>query len=251
MIDKISIIMTFHNEGLLANYALTGMSRLRKMSDLAGLSTELICVLDNIDADTRDIVINHSCMRSADIVEEVANGDLAASRNSGTARASGDFIAIVDGDDYYSDDWFIKAHMEMTKNRQAKLICHPEWVVSFGESHSLYKVLDQRNTEYPLPSLLKHHPWISCSFGVRETYEKFPYRLVYHGRTGFAYEDWHWNLELLSYGYMHITAADTALYYRRKKNSMLVTHNSSRGIIRPTHFFDRVDLWPKKFHIYE
>lgn len=244
MANKISMVVTFHNEGILANYALQGFIRNRKMAEKNGCETELICVLDRTDVDTKKIVSNHACLRESDHIILVNNGDLASSRNDGIKIASGEFVAIMDGDDYYSTEWLIRAHRQINEfNRDA--ICHPRWIVGFGRTHHLAKIRDQRKENYPMASLLKHHPWVSCSFARRSIYETYPYAPVHHKETGFAYEDWHWNLETLAHGIFHITAEETALFYRQKAQSMLTQMNSSRGIIRPTKFFDMAADWEK------
>jgi glycosyltransferase involved in cell wall biosynthesis len=246
MRDRVSIVMTLHTEGLLAHYALSSLIRVRAAAEQAGLATELICVLDCADADTRNIAGHHACLRESDSLIEVRHGDPGASRNSGLARAQGDFVAFLDGDDHCSKDWLHRAHREVVDCPRAA-VCHPEWVLSFGEFHSLMRINDQRRAPYPLASLFKHHPWINAAFGRRETYDRARYVPPLHRETGFAYEDWHLNLELLSLGCLHITAPDTALYYRRKKNSTLVSHNALRSIVRPTRFFDKPEQWASGF----
>jgi len=244
MANKISLVVTFHNEGILANYALHGFARNRINAEKFGCETELICVLDRVDTDTKKIVNDHKSVREGDKIILVDNGDLASSRNDGIKSVSGDFIAIMDGDDYYSSDWLIRAYREINSFR-GDAICHPRWVFGFGRNHHLAKIRDQRTEKYPLASMLKHHPWVSCSFSKRSIYETYPYAPVHHKETGFAYEDWHWSLETLASGVFHITAEETALYYRQKAQSMLTQMNSTQGIIRPTKFFDMVADWER------
>ncbi len=237
MIADISIIMTFHHEGLLAHYSLLGLERVRCAADRYNLSTELICVLDRANEDTFRIVSNHPFLRQQDQIIEVDIGDPASARNQGIKIATSEFIAIIDGDDYYSEDWLVRAQQALTQCIEPA-VCHPEWVISFGEIHCALRLPDQRFEPYSYDSLLKHHPWVVTSFGLRSTYLDIPYTPVFSNSSGFGYEDWHWNLELIHEGYLHITAPETALYYRRKKNSVLVSHNQSHTIIRPCSFFD-------------
>lgn len=218
--NKISVVVTFHNEGILAHYALRSFARNRLAAEVGGCKTELICVLDRADSDTKNIINNHNCLRADDLIILVDNGDPAASRNDGIKCATGDFIAIMDGDDYYSEEWLIRAYREIDKyNRSA--ICHPRWIVAFGRNHHLAKIRDQRMEYYPMASLLKHHPWVVTSFAKRSIYEAHPYAPNDHKETGFAYEDWHWNLDVLANGIVHISAPETAIYYRQKTQSVL------------------------------
>ena len=246
----ISIVMTLHKEGLLAKYSLDSLTHNRLAASKNRLRTQLICVLDSADRDTKNIVMSHRVMTSEDKILEVNNKDLPSSRNDGIAQATGDCVSIVDGDDYYSKDWLVNAHKELQSFPTA--IVHPQWVVHFDSIHCLGKVIDQRQVNYPMASLLKHHPWIATSFAKRKIYADTPYVATRYAESGFAYEDWQWNITTLARGHMHIVAADTALFYRRKATgSMLSEQVSARGIIRPSEFFNKSDLWDQAFGIYK
>lgn len=237
------MVVTFHNENLLAHWMLNMFARTRGHAERHGLCVEVICVLDSANEDTTRLVTNHDTLRATDTVIQVMNRDLATSRNDGIQRAKGAYIAIVDGDDYYSEAWLTNARARARETLD-KAVVHPEYVVSFGTVHSVTRVIDQERHPYPLASCLKIHPWISTAFAPTHIFREIPYRAC-DAQAGYGYEDWHWNLEVLSADYRHVTAPGTALYYRRKAVSML-THYVQRGVtIRPTGFFRDPGKWAK------
>ncbi|WP_454752346.1 glycosyltransferase family 2 protein [Cupriavidus necator] len=244
--SSISAIMTFHGEKVLANFALLGFSRLRAAAEAAGLDVELVAVLDSADEETARIVGGHPGVRSADKVLEVANRDLASSRNDGIALASGKYIAILDGDDYYSKNW-LTAALQTAEAVRGRVIVHPALTVSFGAVHCVAETFDMDHGDYPLASCMLAHPWVSCSFGLREIYVEHRYTPTRLHESGFGFEDWHWNLETVSHGIRHVTAPETALFYRRKASSMVTEMAQNGAMVRPTRFFEEPEKWRDGF----
>ncbi len=239
----VSGIVTFHGEGIVAHYTLLGLDRLRKHALAEGIPVDFVVVLDNADAETREIVVNCPVLQDTDTVLEVGNCDLGLSRNSGIEVARGDFIGVFDGDDYYSANWLAEA-LRTVRLRTGKVVVHPEYQISFGTIHCIVRPVDlDEQKDYPLVSCLAVHPWTACAFGCREMFLECPYEATNAKQSGFGFEDWHWNLELLAKGYRHVSAAGTAHYYRRKATSLLTETIANSAIIRPGRFFSSGKHW--------
>ena len=241
----VSAVVTFHGEGLLAHKTLLGLERVRCYSEAQGIPVELIAVLDCADIETQRVVKSSPVLRAEDQVLEVSNRDLGASRNSAIRVARGDYIGIFDGDDYYSKNWLVQA-LAVVREKQGDVIVHPEYLITFGtiQSFSIPWDMDDR-TDYSLSNCLALQPWLVCSFGKKELYLRQPYQRADFLKTGFGYEDWHWNLELVSQGVRHVSAKKTALFYRRKLVSMLTSMQSAGAVIRPSEFFNHPERWDK------
>ena len=233
----ISVVICFHNEDFIAGWTLDTVQRMRTYAEANGFQTELICILDRADLATTIIVSGHACLSPIDRVIEVENGDLGTNRNSGVAIARGEFIAILDGDDYYSENW-LAAAAKAAHAEEGKAIFHPEFDVSFGEIYAFTKITDMRQQKYDLRSCLTTHPWVSTAFGRKDIFLSHPYQSTYVRRTGFGYEDWEWNLRLIAAGYIHLSVQDTAKFYRRKRVSMLIEMDALKAVVRPNPFFD-------------
>lgn len=248
IVETISAIITFHGEGLLANKTLFGLERVRKFTEVNNITVELVIVLDAADYETTQAVKTNPIVRKGDKILEVFNRDLGDSRNSGIAVATGSYIGIFDGDDYYSENWLTSA-FKVVKDKEGAVIVHPEFTISFGVAHAVGDSFDMDDRkDYSLVNCFSINPWTSCSFGKKTIYTNYPYCRTDSKDTGFGYEDWHWNIELLSHGIRHVTAKETALFYRRKAVSMLTSMASSGVVIRPSEFFNRTKNWQSGFN---
>lgn len=225
---------------------LDGFRRVRAHAERAGLRMQLVCVLDQPDDDTLGLVSSHPILVHNDWILTTRTGDPGTNRNIGVAYAGGEYIGVADGDDYYSEAWVTAGHA-LASRYGASVVVHPEYVVSFESQHVLARLVDQRDGTYPLASCLLVHPWVCTAIAHASIFKTTAYLPTNARETGFGFEDWHWNLEVLAKGVWHVLARDTALYYRRKKTSVLVSESAHRAIVRPTAFFDRPECWEGGF----
>jgi glycosyltransferase involved in cell wall biosynthesis len=233
----VSLLITFHNEGLLAHSTLNSIERCRKYAEAAGITTEYVWVLDAVNDETREVLMAHPLASGNVQIVQVAHRDPGASRNYGIQKARGTAVAILDGDDYYSTNWIERAWFHL-KQFGGQAILHPEFVVNFG-AHSAYCwQVDQAAQYFERDGLLMNNFWTSWTFAKRTVYLQCPYSVTRPIETGFGYEDWHWNCETIAAGYEHRLAWGTVGFYRRKKESSLVTATTASGaIIPPTRLF--------------
>lgn len=237
----VSLLITFHNEGILAYSTLNSIERCRKYAEDVGITTEYIWVLDSTSEETRKVLMSHPAANGNVKIIEVSHKDLGASRNSGVQGASGAAIAILDGDDYFSTNWIERAWFYLQEYGD-KVILHPEVVINFG-AHSAYCwQVDQGIPDFDKNSLLAHNLWTSWTFAKRSVYRNCPYSTTRPQETGFGYEDWHWNCESVASGYQHRLALKTVGFYRRKKSSLVTTTTALGAIIPPTKLFSRDEL---------
>nr|WP_315224101.1 glycosyltransferase [uncultured Albidiferax sp.] len=234
----VSLLITFHGEGVLAHSTLNSIERCRKYAEAAGITTEYVWVLDDVNDETRKVLMAHSASAGKVQIVEVTHRDLGASRNSGIQVAHGTAVAILDGDDYFSMNWIERAWFSL-KEYGDQAILHPEFVINFGAHTAYCWQVDQAGQYYEQNGLLVNNYWTSWTFAKRSVYVACPYSVTRPLHTGFGYEDWHWNCESIAAGYEHRLVWGSVGFYRRKKNSLVTSTTASGAIVPPTRLFAR------------
>ena len=235
----VSLLITFHGEGVLAHSTLNSIERCRKYAETAGITTEYVWVLDAVNDETREVLMAHPAASGNVRIVEVTDRDLGAARNSGIQVARGMAVAILDGDDYFSTNWIERAWFHL-KEYGDHAILHPEFVVNFGVHTAYCWQVDQAGQYYERDGLLVNNYWTSWTFAKRSVYLSCPYSVTRPLQTGFGYEDWHWNCESIAAGYEHRLALGSIGFYRRKKTSLVTLTTTLGAIVPPSHLFDRI-----------
>ena len=252
----ITVTIIMHREGGLAIPALMSMRDMVLRARNDGLNVEARAVLDRGDDVTRHILATRG--KWLDGVLEVSNGDLGLSRNDGVISAKGDFLAFLDGDDLWCDDWLSAAHQAaMVSDQGTSTIWHPEWIYYFYEGdytsgHSTTttpnpfgKSYYMRQREWDDPYIDKNvmfinNIWTANTFASRTIFETHPYAAIDRDR-GFGVEDWSWNIETVAHEVPHRVVADTVHIIRNKDVGSLGRQNTAEGF--SAHLSDAV--WPR------
>ncbi|WP_349984986.1 glycosyltransferase [Stenotrophomonas sp. WHRI 8082] len=238
MAFDLSVVITFHKEGLLAHATLRSYALARRHAASEGCSVQFVLVLDNVDAETRRLVSDHPDLDGTELIVESHAGDSALARNAGVSKAGGRYICTLDGDDLINRDYF-HAHVQFADSNPGRIILHPEFVVSFGMYNAFNWQIDQRGRYYSRDSLLLVNFWISAVFASREVFTEVPYVACFPGSTGFGYEDWYWNCETTAVGYEHLVVPRTAYFYRRKLSGSVNEASKAMQVVMPrSRLFD-------------
>jgi len=182
-------------------------------------------------------VFSHPARVAVSDILEVDYGNSGASRNAGIRIAGGKSIAVLDGDDYYSENWIERALYSITSLGHNSII-HPEYVVSFGIQSAYSRQPDQAEIVFKPYSLLSSNFWASWTCARREVFLSHPYASQ-SLKNGFGHEDWHWNCETAAAGLKHRVAPGTVGFYRRKSTGVLSAAHGQNAIIPPTKLFSR------------
>jgi len=234
----VSVVITFHREGLLAHKSLLSLSRCRAAAERAGVGIEIVATLDRADAETQRIVRDFDAAGKPDVLLAVDVGDLGESRNNAIAHASGEWVLICDGDDYLSEDFIVRCVQSAGKYDE-RTILHPELIVMFDGWAAISWQPEDNDPAFHADCMLVCNPWNSCSFARRTTYTDVKYVRARPGESGFGYEDWHWNCETHAQGYSHRIASGTVHYVRKKSHGSLnQAHADGHALIHRTKLFD-------------
>jgi len=234
----ISVVLNIHRECLYLQRTLLSLIEAVSFArHRDGLTFELIAVVDRPDEQTRAWV---SPEKFEDFdgcqIVEVSNGSLALSRNSGIQIANGAYVTTCDADDLVSYNMFSELYNVAESYRGETVAVFPEYLLAFGDCAHLCKYYG--SDDIPAPAFFDYHPFISRVFINTEYAKAHPYKHADH-KTGYAYEDWWFNSELMADDVPLLVAKYTTLYYRQRSGSLLREANStSVRLIHPNRLLD-------------
>lgn len=229
----VSCIITLHREGLLAHTTLHSIARARKRAEDEGIKVQCVVTLDMHDSLTERVVKSHPLLRDDDILDIVCYGDAGLSRNHAIRRASGDYIIIIDGDDYCSDNFISVFTKEAALDTNRVLF--PEYLFNFGMFTGYVKLGWPEDPQQKRYALFSGNCFCSRLAGHREVFSRIPFVQC---SAGFGYEDWHWVCEAVAAGVSLCPAPDVVLFYRRQSGSRGGAHARDKTVIPPSKFFE-------------
>ena len=231
----IAVIITAHREGRLAHHSINSIFRAIDYANIYDISTEVIVVLDRPDKLTAEYFSRYK--NSEILIEQTDFGDPGLSRNHGVICSSGKYVAFLDADDLFGKTWLKAAYEQAQKTDEYKVF-HPEYVVCFGQENYLVKNKSMNDSDFSLGNMLEYNCWNSVHFiAERVILLENPF-IKTPNDSGFGYEDWHWNCEIIAKG-IHITVVpETCVFYRKKpEGSRLNRHDQNKVLIPPTKLF--------------
>lgn len=225
---KLSVILTFHGEAFLGAPSIRSAEAAihHLLAERPGSQVEATVYLDRPTARMKEAA--PSMVPPEWTVRELDFGDQGAVRNHAAREATGDYIAFLDGDDLWSENWLAQAAARMDE-LGGKAIVHPELYYFFEGSSNVLIVPDSTTDEIDPLLLCFLNPWDALCLSPRQAHLDFPYakRDI---ATGFAYEDWQWSFETYLAGWHHVPAPDSIIFKRRRADSQ-TTKASARNVL--------------------
>lgn len=160
-------------------------------------------------------------------------GDLGLVRNASIQRAEGRYIAFLDADDLFSENWLaegIKA-LDEARERGERVIVHPELNIFFDGARSIHLNCDQRSPFFTPETLFVRNYYDSLLMAPREAHLEHPY-VTRDLKAGLAFQDWHFTVETLGSGWRHELVRDTIIFKRRRDNSLLTEAMGADAVLR-------------------
>ena len=229
----VAAIITGHAEGVMAGLSFRSLLDAVEVARAGGLEVDVLVVLDNPTDAMRAVFAEAD--RHGATVAEVSYADQGKVRNSAVELVTAEHVAFLDGDDLWSENWLAEAHRVCAADPQA--VAHPELNWFFGGQQNLYFLPDQTDPAFD-PALLRiANPWDALCLAPRRAYLEHPFT----GRAvadGYAYEDWHWNLETFLAGFVHRVVPETIHFKRRREGSQYVQARARSVLTRPSDLLD-------------
>ena len=233
----VSVVLNMHREAPYLRATLASLDTCAVAARETGLCCELVAVFDRADDATRRVFDATRLEGFAStVVIEVDFGSLGLARNAGVDAASGEYIWTADGDDLVSRNAIIELHRTAQSHPDTDCAVFINYLVAFGESFHVSKYFD--DTYLTVADFAYQHPYVSRIFFKRSVFSRLRYSDL-RVSSGFAYEDWEFNVQLRYLGFKFLIADNTIFFYRQRPGSLLRQANSTSACIIPQgKFFD-------------
>lgn len=222
----ITVILNAHREGLLAHPSCSSIEIAKRAAEEAGISVEVLVLLDRPDADTTDFFSHRA--QSDWKLYRVDLGDPGLARNEGVRNSSGRWVAFLDADDLFAKSWLLAAYNAAASDKRL-VVWHPEISIYFGQDQHIFKHVDMDDDGVDASGLISSNYWTALCFAPKSLLEQVPYRPSCLERQ-LGYEDWTWNQDVIACGAVHKVVPRTGHLIRVKQNS-IVRQTSRAGCI--------------------
>lgn len=215
--SAITAVVTAHAEERLLQPALRSVwAALESVVD-GGDDAELLIVVDSATPRTLEIARSWESRGTAALrvrVLESAFGEPGLSRNAGAAAATGEYIALIDGDDLVSAD-YLASGLALLRSASVPTIAHPETLVTFGAKRSRWHVRESDDPSVGFRDVIAMNHWPASSIASRSLLLEHPYPSLPPGGD-YGPEDWTWQLTTLAAGVRHAVVRGTVFFYRAR-----------------------------------
>jgi hypothetical protein len=237
----LSVVVTAHDETVVSGPTMRSAELAVAEAKARGRTVETIVALDKATPATT----NYFHQPRFDNWErwEMQEGDLGRARNAIVPRTRGGYIAFLDADDLFSENWLAEgvAALDAAAGRRERAIAHPELNVIFDGGKSVRQNVDSSSPLFTPYMLYVRNCYDSLCMSPREAHLAVPY--VHRDiPNGLSYQDWQFAIETLSRGWRHLVVQDTIIFKRRRDYSLVVESNNRGSIVRslPEMAIDRV-----------
>lgn len=213
--DSIAAIVNLHQEGETALPSIISAWRAVETARRNHIDAELVLIVDSPDAATVKTAARWHARGARVISTNVA--DLGAARNTAAREVQATWLAFLDADDLWGEDWLVAAHQMATASSASEGdVFHPQVNIIFGDHHSLLHHIDSDGPEFRWSRFSLHNAWTALSFVRRKHLLSLPYPRN-DLANGFGFEDWSWNMAVLDSGGRHRVVPDTCHFIKRSK----------------------------------
>jgi hypothetical protein len=201
---------------------------------------EIIVVDDGSNQKTKAVLKRLEPKIDLFITQE--NKGTSAARNTGIAAASGDFILVLDSDDYFDPEFCEKAIAVFQKDSNIKMVtCYARWFWNNKDFHIfkprggvLVNVLP--NNFAMGSSMIKKIDWKNVGGYDEEMISGF--------------EDWEFYIRLHKNGGNTHVIPEVLFHYRKKKKSRNTMANDSKYELQEYIFLKHADLYKENFELF-
>lgn len=228
----ITVALNVHSETIVSGPTIRSAEEAVRYATAQGYTVDRLLGVDRGTAGTKAFFSSphFANWRYCDLDE----GDLGQARNRLIEEASDGYIAFLDADDLYSENWLVEAvRTARTSEAGGHRACvHPELRWTFEQANTVAVNIPSSSPLFLKDYLRVAHTYDSLILAHRQTFLDIPYRSRDHA-AGFGYEDWAWTLDSLKAGVDHVIASDTIIFKRRRESSLLSDLSAKKSLLWP------------------
>ncbi|HET7193891.1 MAG TPA: glycosyltransferase family A protein [Nocardioides sp.] len=241
MSTDLSLIVTAHDETAVCGPTMRAADLAVEAARARGFSVQTIIGLDAATEETSAYFhqsrFDHWERRILD------EGDLGRARNSLVPECTGRYVAFLDADDLFSDNWLAEgiAALDAAASRGERAIAHPELNVVFDGKRSVMLNIEPSSRLYTPHYLYFRHYYDSLCMAPREAHLEIPY-VTRDVPNGLSFQDFQFTIESLAAGWRHVVVKDTIIFKRRRDFSLVTESTTRKSIVRalPAMAIDRI-----------
>jgi hypothetical protein len=227
----LTVVVTVHDETLVCGPTMTSADLAVEAARAAGHSVQTIVALDNASAATEEY------FRQPGLSNwerwEMHEGDPGRVRNAIVPQTRGRYIAFLDADDLFSENWLAEGvtALKAAEERGERVILHPEVNLIFDGGTQLNHNISQDSPLFTPYFLYVRNCYDTLCLAPRGALTEVPYG----GRdlaNGLSREDWQFAVETMTRGWKHVVVPDTIIFKRRRDSSMMVESAGRAALLR-------------------
>ena len=237
----LTLIVTAHSETLVCGPTMESADLAVEAARAAGHTVRTIIALDNATEPTTEYFQRPDFDHWERLV--MHEGDPGRVRNVLVPQTESRYIAFLDADDLFSENWLSEGVSALTAadERGEKVIAHPEVNLIFDGGTQLNHNVSQDSPLFTPYFLYVRNCYDTLCLTPREAHLQVPYG----GRdiaNGISREDWQFAVETMARGWKHVVVPDTIIFKRRRDFSMMVESAGRKALLRslPEMAIDRI-----------
>jgi hypothetical protein len=237
----VSLVVTVHDETVVSGPTMRSADLAVAAAGARGYTVQTVIALDN----ATDATTDYFNQPAFDHWERwvMTEGDLGRVRNALVPRLDGRYVAFLDADDLFSENWLAEgvSTLVAAERRGERVIAHPEVNIIFDGVRAVLHNVDSGSELFTPYFLYLANCYDSLCLTPREAHLEVPY--VHRDiPNGLSYQDWQFAVETLSRGWRHVVVPDTIIFKRRRDFSLMIESQQRKSLIRslPEMAIDRI-----------
>lgn len=242
MSTDLSLIVTVHSESVVSGPTMRSADMAIRAATERGFSVQAIIALDAPTPRTSRYF--HQTRFDGWERWTIDERDAGLARSQAAQTSSGRYIAFLDADDLFSENWLAEgiARLRKADSSAEKVIAHPELNVTFDAGKFVLRNIEQSHPLFSPHLFYVRNYYDTLCMAPREAHLEHPYarRDI---PNGLSREDWQFGIQTMAAGWRHVIVPDTIIFKRRREFSLVQESSSRRSIVRalPEMAIDRIN----------